>query len=79
MELDKTLEIGFSNLFLQCFQNISILWKRSNFLVIRENRRDSKFIIFLLQCNAMQWNEMEWNEMEREMIPCDERQCYEGL
>ena len=30
MELDKNMEIGFSNLFLQYFQNISILWKRSN-------------------------------------------------
>ena len=30
MELDTTLEIGFSNLFLQYFQNISILWKRSS-------------------------------------------------
>ena len=25
MELDKTMEIGFSDLFLQYFQNISIL------------------------------------------------------
>ena len=25
MELDKTMEIGFSNLFLQYFQNMSIL------------------------------------------------------
>ena len=25
MELDKTMEIKFSNLFLQCFQNVSIL------------------------------------------------------
>ena len=31
MELDKTMEIKFSNLFLQCFQNVSILWKRPNF------------------------------------------------
>ena len=29
VELDKTMEIGFSNLFLQYFPNISILWKRS--------------------------------------------------
>ena len=28
MELDKTMEIGFSNLFLQYLQNISILWNR---------------------------------------------------
>ena len=31
MELDKTMEIGFSNLSLQYFQNIPILWKRSYF------------------------------------------------
>ena len=31
MELDKTMEIGFSNLFLQYFQNISMLWKRVQF------------------------------------------------
>ena len=31
VELDKTMEIGFSNLFLQYFQNISILWERSIF------------------------------------------------
>ena len=31
MELDKTMEIEFSNLFLQYFQNISKLWKRSIF------------------------------------------------
>ena len=31
MELDKTMKIGFSNLFLQYFQNTSIRWKRSNF------------------------------------------------
>ena len=31
MELDKTMEIGFSNLFLQYFQNIPIRWKRLNF------------------------------------------------
>ena len=31
MELDKTMEIGFSNLFLQYFQNIAILWKRTYF------------------------------------------------
>ena len=30
MELDKTMEMRFSNIFLQCFQNIFILWKRSN-------------------------------------------------
>ena len=30
MDLDKTMEIGFSKLFLQYFHNISILWKRSN-------------------------------------------------
>ena len=33
MEFDKTMEIGFSNLFLQYFENISILWRRSNFPV----------------------------------------------
>ena len=31
MELDKTMEIGLSKLFLQYFQNISILWKKFNF------------------------------------------------
>ena len=30
MELEKIMEIGYSNLFLQYFQNISIPWKRSN-------------------------------------------------
>ena len=30
-ELDKTMEIGFSNLYLQYFQNTSILWKRPDF------------------------------------------------
>ena len=31
MELYKNIEIGFSNLFLQYFQNISMLWKRVQF------------------------------------------------
>ena len=31
MELNKTMEIGFSIIFLQYFQNTSVLWKRSNF------------------------------------------------
>ena len=31
MELDQTMEIGFSNLFLQYFRYISILWRRSKF------------------------------------------------
>ena len=30
-ELDKTMEIGFSDLFLQYFQNIYIVWKRPIF------------------------------------------------
>ena len=34
MELDKTMEIVFSNLLLQYFQNISIPWKRNFFPVI---------------------------------------------
>ena len=33
-ELDKTMEIGFSNLFLQYFQNISILWKCDFFKIL---------------------------------------------
>ena len=37
MELDKTMEIGFSNLFLQYFQDISILWKSSIFPVEPRN------------------------------------------
>ena len=31
MELDQTMEIGFSNLFLQYFRYISLLWRRSKF------------------------------------------------
>ena len=31
LESDKTMEIGFSDLFLQYFQNIFILWKRPIF------------------------------------------------
>ena len=31
MELDQSMEIGFSDLFLQYFQNISILWKTMAF------------------------------------------------
>ena len=31
MELNKTMEIGFSIIFLQYFQNTSVLWRRSNF------------------------------------------------
>ena len=34
MELDKTMDIGFSNLFLQYFQNICILWKVQFVLII---------------------------------------------
>ena len=31
MELGKTMENGFSNIFLQYLQNIFILWKKSSF------------------------------------------------
>ena len=38
MELDKTMEVGFSNLFLQYFQHIqSTLWKRSNFSSVSQS------------------------------------------
>ena len=35
MELDKTMEIKFFNLFLEYFQNISIVWKRSIFVQLK--------------------------------------------
>ena len=40
--LDKTMEIGFSNLFLQYFPNISILWKRSNFCSERKVKKEEE-------------------------------------
>ena len=34
MEMDKSMEIEFSNLCLQYFHNISSLWKRSHFFSV---------------------------------------------
>ena len=44
MELDKTMEIGFFNLLLQYFQNISILWKRSDFF---SERSEGRVVLFV--------------------------------
>ena len=43
VELDKTMEIGFSNLFLQYFPNISILWKRSILSSVGLYRSNNQF------------------------------------
>ena len=48
MELDKTMEIGFFNLFLQYFQSISIPWKTSNFSRVIDIVMEILYLLFLL-------------------------------
>ena len=43
------MEIGFSNLFLQCFQNISRLWKGSYFASVQMKYKISKNTNFVQQ------------------------------
>ena len=56
MELDKTMEIGFSNIFLKYFQNIvSLLWRGTVFPVFGEsshhviNRRCKPFAFLIFK------------------------------